>query len=52
LLWAFEFSEVPGQPIELDKYDGLSGRSPIPFKVCLRPRDGSVEKVLEAVQSE
>lgn len=50
LLWAFDFSEVHGQPIELNAYDGLSGRSPVPFMVCLKPRHGNVEKVLEAVE--
>lgn len=49
MLWAFEISESPGEPIELHAYDGLSGRSPVPFKIYLRPRHGNVGKVLQSV---
>ena len=46
MLWAFKISPVPGDPIDLNEYDGLSGRSPVPFRVILTPRDTFVQKVL------
>lgn len=48
LLWAFRLEEVPSHPIDLEEYDGLSGRSPVPFKIRLVPRHENVKKVLEA----
>lgn len=42
LLWSFTFHEVPGETICLDEYEGLSGRTPFPFKVVLKPRHGNV----------
>ena len=47
MLWAFDMSEVPGEPINLEEYDGLSGRSPMPFLITLKPRHVEVEKVLK-----
>ena len=47
MLWAFNMYEVPGEPIDLREYDGLSGRSPIPFKILLEARHANVAKVLE-----
>jgi hypothetical protein len=46
MLWAFDMHQLPGEPIDLKEYDGLSGRSPVPFKVLLKPRDEQVAKVL------
>ncbi|KAH8112313.1 cytochrome P450 [Phellopilus nigrolimitatus] len=46
MLWAFNMHEVPGEPIDLMEYDGLSGRSPMPFKIQLAPRHANVAKVL------
>ena len=48
LLWSFDITELPAEPINLDEYSGLSGRSPIPFKVRLIPRHPNVENVLDA----
>ncbi|KAG6915439.1 hypothetical protein DXG01_011469 [Tephrocybe rancida] len=48
LLWAFTFHSVPGEPISLEEYDGLSGRTPKPFRLQLSPR---VEKLDEFLQS-
>ena len=31
MLWAFDMKAIPGEPIDLREYDGLSGRSPMPF---------------------
>ena len=46
MLWAFKIDPVPGDPIDLKEYDGVSGRSPVPFRVLLTPRDTFVQKVL------
>ncbi|CCM06720.1 uncharacterized protein FIBRA_09014 [Fibroporia radiculosa] len=46
MLWAFNMIEIPGEPIDLKEYDGLSGRSPVPFRIKLVPRDENVAKVL------
>ncbi|KAI1366310.1 cytochrome P450 [Xylaria arbuscula] len=46
MLWAFDMEASPDHPIDLKEYDGLSGRSPVPFKVYLKPRHGNVENVL------
>ena len=51
MLWAFNMHELPGESIDLKEYDGLSGRSPIPFKITLTPRDGKVEQVLKAIST-
>ncbi|KAG6911006.1 hypothetical protein DXG01_005421 [Tephrocybe rancida] len=48
LMWAFEFHSVPGEPISLGEYNGLSGRTPKPFRLKLVPR---VEKLDELLQS-
>ena len=48
MLWAFNMSELPDEPIDLKEYDGLSGRSPVPFRIMLKPRHEKVEEVLEA----
>ncbi|GJE93446.1 cytochrome P450 [Phanerochaete sordida] len=46
LLWAFDMQELPSEPIDLHEYDGLSGRSPLPFRVKMVPRHESVAEVL------
>lgn len=46
MLWAFNMYEIPGEPIDLSEYDGLSGRSPVPFRIRLEPRHPNVGKVL------
>ena len=47
MLWAFEMKAIPEEPIDLHEYDGLSGRSPMPFRIRLEPRHENVKKVLE-----
>lgn len=47
MLWAFNMYEVPGEPIDLREYDGLSGRSPMPFRIRLEVRHSNVAKALE-----
>ncbi|KAF5367595.1 hypothetical protein D9757_010646 [Collybiopsis confluens] len=39
LLWAFNMERIPDEPIDLKEYDGLSGRSPVPFRIKMIPRD-------------
>jgi len=46
MLWAFKMEEIPGEPIDLKEYDGLSGRSPVPFRIKMIPRDDMVREVL------
>lgn len=50
MLWAFDMAELPEEPIDLKEYDGLSGRSPIPFRVRFTPRDAKVAEVLRGVE--
>lgn len=47
MLWAFKMEEIPGEQINLKKYDGHAGRSPVPFRIKVIPRDGNVSKVLD-----
>ncbi|KAI1839626.1 hypothetical protein JX266_014164 [Neoarthrinium moseri] len=46
ILWAFDMKPVPDHPIDLKEYDGLSGRSPMPFRILLKPRHEKVKTVL------
>lgn len=46
MLWAFKMEGIPGEPIDLKEYDGLSGRSPVPFRIRMIPRDENVAKIL------
>ncbi|KAJ3552024.1 hypothetical protein NM688_g4378 [Phlebia brevispora] len=46
LLWAFNMQQLPDEPIDLKEYDGLSGRSPVPFRIKMVPRDEHVTEVL------
>ncbi|KAL4897159.1 cytochrome P450 [Aspergillus ambiguus] len=50
MLWAFDMHEIPEEPIDLKEYDGLSGRSPVPFRIRLTPRHANVAKVLEGIE--
>ncbi|CDM34235.1 hypothetical protein DTO013E5_2366 [Penicillium roqueforti] len=50
MLWAFDMYEIPGEPVDLKEYDGLSGRSPVPFRIGLKPRHENVTKLLEKVE--
>ncbi|KAF2450909.1 cytochrome P450 [Karstenula rhodostoma CBS 690.94] len=47
MLWAFDMVQIPEKPIDLKEYDGMSGRSPVPFDVRLEPRFEGVGEVLE-----
>jgi len=47
LLWSFSMHEIPGEPICLDEYEGLSGRTPLPYNVQLVPRHDNVVALAE-----
>jgi cytochrome P450 len=47
LLWAFNMEEFEGRRTDLNKYDGLSARSPVPFVMRLTPRFEGFWEVLE-----
>lgn len=46
MLWAFQIHEIPGEPIDLTEYDGQAGRSPVPFRIMLTPRDRQIADIL------
>ena len=46
LLWAFRLEQIPDEPIDLKEYDGLSGRSPVPFRIKTIPRHEHVAEIL------
>ncbi|KDR71505.1 hypothetical protein GALMADRAFT_143768 [Galerina marginata CBS 339.88] len=46
LLWAFTFEALPDEPISLEEYDGLSGRTPLPYRIRLVPRADSVHNIV------
>ncbi|KDR71228.1 hypothetical protein GALMADRAFT_143937 [Galerina marginata CBS 339.88] len=50
LLWSFDFKALPDEPISLEEYDGLSGRTPIPFRIRLLPRLDALPRVLQGVE--
>ncbi|PIG79051.1 hypothetical protein AARAC_008044 [Aspergillus arachidicola] len=50
MLWAFDMYEIPDEPIDLKEYNGLSGRSPVPFRIGLKPRHENVAKVLQRIE--
>ncbi|KAJ3733363.1 cytochrome P450 [Lentinula guzmanii] len=47
LLWSFNFISLPDEPISLKEYEGLSGRTPLPFRIKLQPRHELVESALK-----
>ncbi|KAK1230512.1 hypothetical protein PQX77_006382 [Marasmius sp. AFHP31] len=46
MIWAFNLQSIPEEPIDLREYDGLSGRSPVPFRIKMIPRDNKVHEIL------
>ncbi|KIK50801.1 hypothetical protein GYMLUDRAFT_50988 [Collybiopsis luxurians FD-317 M1] len=46
LLWSFNFHALPDEPISLEEYEGLSGRTPLPFRLRLEPRHDQVQLAL------
>ncbi|KAI0341497.1 cytochrome P450 [Trametopsis cervina] len=50
LLWAFNFHELPTEPVSLEEYEGTSGRTPKPYRIHLVPRHDRVRPAMEAEQ--
>ena len=48
LLWAFKFEALPNEPISLEEYEGLSGRTPLPYRLRLVPRHNNLAGILQA----
>ncbi|KXN80733.1 Cytochrome P450 2F3 [Leucoagaricus sp. SymC.cos] len=46
MLWAFKMEQLQGEPINLKEYDGLSGHSPVLFRIKMIPRHDKVTEVL------
>ncbi|KAJ6589401.1 cytochrome P450 [Mycena capillaripes] len=46
LLWAFNFKDVPEEPICLDEHERSSGRTPLPFRMLLTPRHEAAKQLL------
>ncbi|KAK7036781.1 hypothetical protein VNI00_011447 [Paramarasmius palmivorus] len=51
MLWAFHMSEIPEEPIDLKEYDGLSGRSPMPYRIKVQARHEGVAEVLNELDA-
>ncbi|KAJ7876629.1 cytochrome P450 [Mycena leptocephala] len=47
LLWAYTFHQIPEEPISLEEYEGVSGRTPLPFRMWLIPRHEAARQLLE-----
>jgi hypothetical protein len=48
ILWAFNMAQIPGKPVDLKEYDGLSGRNPVPFEIKLKERVEGDGKIIQA----
>ncbi|KAJ3481079.1 hypothetical protein NLI96_g7909 [Meripilus lineatus] len=46
LLWSFTIRETPGEPISLKEYNGLFGRTPLPYRVELTPRHENLSSIV------
>lgn len=46
LLWAYRVEAVPGEPVNLEEYEGKSARTPMPFRVRFIPRHERVAELL------
>ena len=50
LLWAYKFHALPEEPISLEECDGLSGRTPLPYRLQLVPRLDNLPIILQAAE--
>ena len=48
LLWTYEIRALPDEPIDLNEYEGNSGRAPVPFRIQITPRHNKVRDVLDS----
>jgi hypothetical protein len=51
ILWCFDLIELADEPINLIEYDGLSGRSPTPFRAQLKLRHDNVLDVANKMET-
>ncbi|TFK38305.1 cytochrome P450 [Crucibulum laeve] len=47
LLWAYNFEALPEEPISLQEYEGMSGRTPVPFRLRFIPRTTNLHHILK-----
>ncbi|KAF7352522.1 Cytochrome P450 2F2 [Mycena venus] len=50
ILWCFNVKSIPAEPISLEEYEGLSGRTPLPFRVKFEPRHDSVHRAVDNIE--
>ncbi|KAJ7090846.1 cytochrome P450 [Mycena belliarum] len=50
ILWTFNVKAHPSEPISLEEYEGLSGRTPLPFRVVFEPRHDMVPAALDSIR--
>ena len=50
LLWAYKFYALPEEPISLEECDGLSGRTPLPYRLRFVPRLDNLPIILQAIE--
>ncbi|KAJ7122820.1 cytochrome P450 [Mycena epipterygia] len=49
ILWTFTVHALPSEPISLEEYEGMSGRTPLPFRVKFEPRHENVHEALAGI---
>lgn len=52
LTWVFSLEAIPSHPIDLEEYDGLSGRLPVPLHIKLIPGHNNVDNMLRKAMAE
>ncbi|KAJ7044580.1 cytochrome P450 [Mycena alexandri] len=50
ILWTFNVHALPTEPISLEEYEGMSGRTPMPFKVRFEPRHEGVHEAVAGIE--
>ncbi|KAJ7122892.1 cytochrome P450 [Mycena epipterygia] len=50
ILWTFTVHAIPSEPISLEEYEGMSGRTPLPFRVKFEPRHENVHETLAGIE--
>lgn len=50
ILWAFTVHALPSEPISLEEYEGMSGRTPLPFRVQFKARHNRVPSFIEEIE--
>ncbi|KAJ7167456.1 cytochrome P450 [Mycena filopes] len=50
ILWAFNVHSIPSEPISLEEYEGMSGRTPMPFRVRFEPRHEGVHEAVAGIE--